>query len=78
MVPLNGRWVRLCFRRASESRLEISAEMRAKGAQRERAQGMPMMAVWMVAAVTEVMKMVENMQAAKRKWEKSQARRRVR
>ena len=51
--------------------------MRAKGAHKDIAQGMPMSAVWIVAAVTEVMKKVEAIHAAKRKWERSHARRRV-
>ena len=63
--------------RASVSRFEISAEMRAKGAQRERAQEMPTMPVRMMAWVGVRMKKVRSMQRKKRRWERSQARRRV-
>ncbi len=51
--------------------------MRAKGAQRDTAQGMPMKAVRMVAAVAVVMKKVLAIQRAKKMCERSQVRRRV-
>ena len=64
------------MRRAS-SRRATSAEMSAKGAQSVTDQEMPTKAVMMVAAVGVEMKKVLNMQRAKKRWDMSHVRRRV-
>lgn len=55
--------------RLSASRLEISAEMMAKGAQRVRAQDIPTIPMSVVAAPMERTRRVENMQAEKMRWD---------
>ena len=63
--------------RRAASRLLISALINANGAQTVSAHARPMTPTRTVAAVAVVMKKVENMQAANKRWESSQARRSV-